>query len=188
MATSGFNLQLMRATLLTICEEVSGISEARPVGSRAVTEEESSWVAPDPDTQATLRVGIFGVQANGGTEFRADDDRAGEPNNVTGTTCANRIITFTIKVEVQRSEFLAFEYVERMRSHIERADILARLAAVGLTLNNTKGSYNTSFTREGRRTSAAGFDIVFNTVTNLVSEPAPLIKTATVTGVAHGTQ
>jgi len=180
VVASGFDLRAMRAALLGVLRTISGVSLARDAADRAVTEEEATWVMPDDDTQATVKVSVFSVRGNGGAETRYGS-LIGAPDDLDPNVCANRLITFNIKVECHRSEYLAFEYTEKIRSHLERPDTLETLALAGLTLNNMLGSFRANFTREGRLISMAGFDVLFNAVSNLGTDPAPRILTATAT-------
>lgn len=185
---SGFNLRAIRAGLQTILEDISGVSVALATTSRAVSDDERSWVMADPETQASITFKITSVNSVGVDECRYEledgaDPAPGDPEtrNVLVNVCGNRTLTVSIRCECFEGDFTAFEYIEKIRSNLSRPSVLATIAALGCSLNDITGARSYEMQEDGRTVSCAGLDLILNTVSNLADTPVVTIETVDVT-------
>lgn len=178
----GFDLRAIRLGLKAMLENISGISVSLPVGQRAVSDEEQSWIMADPETQAVLTFRLTVGAGLGCDECRYEFDDAitppgaTEPGGFTVNVCGNRILTFSIKCECYEAEYLAFEYIERIRSNFARPSIQEAVKAFGCSWNDMTPSRAMTLTTNGRTVSVAGFDLILNTVSNLADTPVTTIE------------
>jgi hypothetical protein len=183
-SASGLDLKAIRAGLRAVSADISGISVSAPIGNRAVSDEDQSWVMADPATQAALTFRLISCVGLGEDENRHTFDEditpegADEPGALLVNTCGNRKLTFSIKCECYEAEFLAFEYIEKVRSNIARPSVNQTIASFGCSINNIgQARPPFSLTSNGRTVSVVGFDLVLNTVSNLADVPDTTIET-----------
>lgn len=192
----GFDLQAIRNGLRSIFASIADISVARSEQDRAVDEELQPWIAPDRETDAELIFNLTSVRSVAGDdEIRVKYDAAiPMPLDTSGPggTRVNggfavlsggpRILTFTVKVECYDQTRTAFEYIEIVRSNLQRPSILARINALGCSLNEVRPSRDMSRTREGRLVSISLFELVLNVTSNLDDDVITTIETVHATG------
>lgn len=198
--SAGFDLAAVRAGLVTIFQDISGISDVvSVVANRAVTEQDRPWVMPDPATDARLEFKLISlVSLGGGDEVRQEYDPdlviEGDTSGPNGDPATGgfvvgvggpRVMTFSVKVVCHDLVMTAFEYVERVRSNLNRPSILDRIAELECSLNDIGGSRDMSYAREGRMISVAGFDLVLNITSNLEDDPITTIETVNTTNETH---
>jgi hypothetical protein len=188
-SASGLDLKAIRLGLKAILEDISGVSVTAPIGSRAVSDEEKSWVMPDPDSQAAITFRLISAVGVGEDENRQEFDEditpegADAPGAIVFTTCGNRKLVFSIKCECYEAEYLAFEYIEKIRSNLVRPSVQDAIKALGCSINAIgQARPPFSLTSNGRTVSVVSFDLTLNTVSNLVDVPTTTIETLEVQG------
>lgn len=198
--SAGLDLEAIRNGLTAIFEDISGVSDVQPVMSnRAVTEEDRPWVMPDPSTDARLEFKLVSLVSLGGgdevrTEFDPDleipGDTSGEggapvSGGFTSTVSGVRVLTFSVKGTCYDHKKGAFEYLERVRSNLQRPSILDRIKALDLSLNDVMPGRDISYVREGRAVSCAVFDLVLNATSGLTDDPVTTIESVNTTHTIH---
>lgn len=180
------DLKAIRAGLKALLEDICGISVSRPIGSRAVHDDDQPWVMPDIEgTQAVLSFKLFGAGAVGEDENRyyfedgSEPPGEGEPETrpLLVNTCGNRKLTFVIKCEAYEAEYLAFEYIEKIRSNLSRVSVNETIASLGCSINDISDARSVNVVVDGRVVSVAVLELVLNTASNLADEPATTIET-----------